>query len=123
MKSNSNIKPKVFENLGNGAWYFNYNIEETSRTNEDGSHEVAYDYEQVKVWGLPTKGAVIKLVIADNYSIEQEIDLSNDYTRFTLGISSDPSLKVKYIDYLNDVDAIKAMVADSFEVNKGDIEQ
>ena len=121
MKSNSNIKPKVFENLGNGAWYFNYNIEETSRTNEDGSQEVAYDYEQVKVWGLPTKGAVIKLVIADNYSIEQD-DLS-DTTFIYWAHVSDPSNCWGKIDYLNDVDAIKAMVADSFEVNKGDIEQ
>lgn len=114
MKSNSNIKPKVFENLGSGAWHYNYNIEKVTKENENGTQEESYDYDQVKVWGMPTKGGVTKLVIADKYSIEKEIDLANDYTRHALGISSNVELKNRYIDYLNDVDAIKAMVADSF---------
>ena len=123
MKSNSKDKPKVFENLGNGAWHYNYNIERVVTTDESDQEEVSFDYDQIKIWGLPTINEVTKAVIASKYDIEEEIDLANDYRRFELGISEEALLKERYVDYLNDVDAMKAMIADSFIENKKQLNQ
>lgn len=123
MKSNSKDKPKVFENLGNGAWHYNYNIERVVNTDESDQEEVSFNYDQIKIWGLPTINEVTKAVIASRYDIEEEVNLANDYRRFELGISEDKSLKDRYIDYLNDVDSMKAMIANSFKDNKKQLNQ
>lgn len=122
MKSNSKNRPLVFENLGNGAWHFNYNIEKVHVKNDSGVEELSYNYEQVKLWTLPTVAEVRKLVIAEKYEIQQEINLANGYRRFELGLSEDATLKQRYISYLNDVEVIKDMVATNFELNANQLQ-
>lgn len=114
MKSNSLTRPPVFEALGNGAYYYNYNIVENQITDENGEVQTSFDYDQVKVWGTPTKKEVIKAVIADRWDITQEIDLANDNKRFELGLSDDVALQGNYVQYLNEIDAIKQMVESDF---------
>jgi hypothetical protein len=114
MKSNSITKPPVFEKLGNGAWYYNYNITENTKKDESGNETTSFDYDQVKVFGTPTAGVIKKLVIAETWDITQEIDLQNNAERFRLSLSEDESLQSNYIDYLNKVDTIKAMVEADF---------
>lgn len=56
----SNITPQKFEDLGNGNWYYNYDIQ--SKVVEvpkmDGSEELVpetrWDYVQVRISGKPT---------------------------------------------------------------------
>lgn len=114
MKSNSNDKPLVFDNLQNGAWHYNHNIVEVQKTDENGEVQTSFDYDQVKVWGVPTQREIIKAVIAEKWDVTQEIDLSNDNKRFELGLSDDVTLRDKYIAYLNEIDAIKSMVEQDF---------
>ena len=92
-------------------------------TNEEGGEEISFDYDQVKIWGLPTVNDVTKAVIAEKYDIEEEINLANDYRRFELGISEDVTLKDSYINYLNDVDVMKAMIESNFKGNKKQLDQ
>lgn len=114
MRSNSNDKPLVFDNLQNGAWHYNHNIVEVQKTDENGEVQTSFDYNQVKVWGVPTQREIIKAVIAEKWDVTQEIDLSNDNKRFELGLSDDVTLRDKYIAYLNEIDAIKSMVEQDF---------
>lgn len=114
MRSNSNDKPLVFDNLQNGAWHYNHNITEVDKTDENGESSKSYDYDQVKVWGVPTRKEVTKAVIAEKWDVTQEIDLANDNKRFELGLSDDVTLRDKYIAYLNEIDAIKSMVEQDF---------
>lgn len=114
MKSNSKDSPLVFDNLQNGAWHYNHNIVEVQKTDENGEVQTSFDYDQVKVWGVPTKREVIKAVIAEKWDLTQEIDLANDNKRFELGLSDDVTLRDKYIAYLNEVAAIKTMVESDF---------
>lgn len=114
MKSNSKDSPLVFDNLQNGAWHYNHNIVEVQKTDENGEVQTSFDYDQVKVWGVPTQREIIKAVIAEKWDVTQEIDLANDNKRFELGLSDDVTLRDKYIAYLNEVAAIKAMVESDF---------
>lgn len=114
MKSNSKDSPLVFDNLQNGAWHYNHNIVEVQNTDENGEVQTSFDYDQVKVWGVPTQREIIKAVIAEKWDVTQEIDLANDNKRFELGLSDDVTLRDKYIAYLNEVAAIKTMVESDF---------
>ena len=114
MRSNSNDKPLVFDNLQNGAWHYNHNIVEVQKTDENGEVQTSFDYDQVKVWGVPTQREIIKAVIAEKWDVTQEIDLANDNKRFELGLSDDVTLRDKYIAYLKEIDAIKSMVEQDF---------
>lgn len=62
MKSNSNDRPPILQDLGNGSWHYNYNITEVEVTPEpmaeaEGDQvpaaRKAYDYDTVEVWGRP----------------------------------------------------------------------
>ena len=58
-KIESTIKPKKFESLNNGIWYYNYDIvKKTVMTrdilNGEEKEEIRYEYVQVRINGKPT---------------------------------------------------------------------
>ena len=111
MKSNSNVRPSTFEKVGNGSWFYNYNIvERTEKDPESGEERVVYEYDQVQVWEKPNDNVLKQAVIANKYTLDEEINLQNNYRRYELKMSKDKSFETNYIDYLKDVDALKAMV-------------
>ena len=59
MKSVSDNKPNVFQNLGNGSWFYNYDFKEVDQPQEvdqekTSRQEVLGMLKSVKVWGIPT---------------------------------------------------------------------
>lgn len=111
MKSSSNIMPRTFEKVGNGSWFYNYNIK--SRTEKDPESEkdhTVWEYDQVQVWSLPDDNVLKKAVIAEKYALDEEINLQNNYRRFELKLSNDKAFETDYINYLKDVDTLKEMV-------------
>lgn len=119
MKSISDDKPNVFQNLGNGSWFYNYNFKEIDQPKEVDQEDVptkkAWECDSVLLWGTPNRKDTKKAVIANIWDVTQEIDLANDNKRFELGISKDKSLQDNYIAYLNKVEEIKQMVDSDFE--------
>lgn len=79
MKSNSNDKPQIIQDLGNGAFYYNYAITPKTETDEEGNERHSYGYKSVKIWGTPTRAAVVKAVIRDEVDETAEFDLVNSY--------------------------------------------
>ena len=65
MKSNSNIKPDTIEAIGNGNYFFNYNIEEIEK--EDG---ISYNYLQIETKGYPTYDSIVSTIIKENFSYD-----------------------------------------------------
>ena len=65
----SNITPRKFEDLGNGNWYYNYDIQ--SKVVEvlkmDGSEELVnetrWNYIQVRISGEPTLSKCYKAIL------------------------------------------------------------
>lgn len=127
MKSNSDDKPNVFQNLGNGSWFYNYNFKEIDQPKEVGQEDVpakkAWECDSVLLWGIPNIKDTTKAVIASIWDVTQEIDLANDNKRFELGISKDKSLQDNYIAYLNKVEEIKQMVDSDFKNFSGQLIQ
>ena len=58
-KIESTIKPKKFESLNNGIWYYNYDIVEKivmvrDLNDEEDREEIRYEFVQVRINGKPT---------------------------------------------------------------------
>lgn len=113
MKSNCVYqKPSVFLELGNGRYHYNYNVVEGVKTDENGVEVVSYDYDTVEIAGKPTYSKVVSAVIRDRYTSDKEIALINNYNRYQLATSANKVAadKAEYVAYLEEVEAIKAMV-------------
>lgn len=106
----SNIKPNVIENLGNGYWYYNYNIQETEVEGENGP-ETHYTFTQIRVAGKPEYKKCVELILRQYMSASQEFDLINSANKDLMsGITNSVNID-KYKTYLDEVEHIKNIVA------------
>ncbi|MDR0602760.1 MAG: hypothetical protein LBG80_00475 [Bacteroidales bacterium] len=114
MKSHSDIRPPIFQDLGDGSWYYNFNIREVQAPTDDlqgeSEEKTAFEYETVHIWGKPEYESLVPLVIAEKYSPSKETSLINKYNAYVLEISENPQDKESYEAYLEDTFEIKAMV-------------
>jgi hypothetical protein len=115
MKSNSNIRPATIQPLGNGAYYYNYNVVERTETNpETGETKTVYDYETVKVWDKPTYKKLVKAVVREKLDETEEFSIINEYNASVIGVTTDSEAKTAakqaYKEYLTFVAETKAMV-------------
>lgn len=119
MKSNSNERPPVLLDLGNGSWHYNYNITEVELQPEpmavtDGEHapvaRKAYECDTVEIWGNPNYDKCVKAVLRSRRDETEEFSLINKFNAFVLGLSTDAADKIEYENYLKEVLDVKAMV-------------
>lgn len=102
----SNVKPNVIENLGNGYWYYNYNIQET-----EGENGPSYTFTQIRVAGKPEYKKCVELILRQYISESQEFDLINSANKdLMFGITDSANID-KYKTYLDEVEHIKNIVA------------
>ena len=102
----SNIKPNVIENLGNGYWYYNYNIQET-----EGENGSSYTFTQIRVAGKPEYKKCVELILRQYMSESQEFDLINSANKDLMSGITDSANIDKYKTYLDEVEHIKNIVA------------
>ena len=117
MKSNSNDRPPILQDLGNGSWHYNYNITEVdvkpgpiTEDEQAASARKAYDYDTVEVWGRPDYDKCVKAVLRSRRDETEEFSLINKYNAFVLGLSTEEADKTEYENYLKEVLAVKTMV-------------
>lgn len=110
MKSNSDVRPPKFLNLGDGSWHYNYNIKEVEIEDEDAKPKIVYEYDTVYIWGTPTYEKLVPLVVAEKYDTSEELSLTGKYNDFVLGLSKNEGDKTEYEDYRKHVLSVKAMV-------------
>lgn len=113
MKSNCVYqRPSVFLNLGNGRYHYNYNVVESTKTGETGEEVPSFDYNTVEIIGKPTYSKVVSAVVREKYTADKEIALINNYNRYQLATTANKVTadKEEYVAYLDEVEAIKAMV-------------
>jgi len=114
MKSNSDVRPPIILNLGDGSFHYNYNIKEVEVSNE-GVTKIDFEYDTVQVWGNPDYDKCVRAVIRSRYDENKEFSFINKYNAFTLGISKDEMDKADYEAYLTEVLSIKAMVKEDLQ--------
>ena len=69
MKSNSDNVPQIMQPLGNGKYYLNFNIEEVTIDERQ-----SYNYDSIYVDSID-RITLIKALISEKYSIEDEVKL------------------------------------------------
>lgn len=114
MKSSSNVRPDIIQDLGNGSFHYNYNIVEEKVADEEVGEKTVYNFDTVQVWEKPTYENLTRAVIRNEVDENEEFSLINDYYAAQLGLETDSARKAKavteYKDHLSRVFAIKTMV-------------
>ena len=103
-------KPSAIMPLGNGAYYYNYNIRELVA---EGDEPAGWQCDTVKLWGAPEYGNIVRAVIRNEYDANAEFDLVNSYNAACAGITEGDKAKADtaaYIAFIGRVSAIKVMV-------------
>ena len=111
MKSNSVFnKPSTFENRGDGTYFYNYNIIESTKQETEGSQLIqSFDYDQIIINGEPTYSKIVSGIVRSNYSSSKEIALINNYNRYLLD-NTLSKYHDEYSEYLTYVSNVKQFV-------------
>lgn len=113
----SSIVPTITENLGNGNWYYNYDIKSEKvklPLQEDEtvpSEEIRYNYIQIKLSEKPEYKRCVELLIREFITQTQEFDLINSANKAILSGAKSSEDITKYREYLDKVEEIKEKVA------------
>lgn len=116
----SNIIPTTIENLGNGNWYYNYDIksEKVELSLQEGEtvpkEEIIYNYIQIKLSEKPKYKKCVELLIREFITQTQEFDLINSANKAILSGAKSSKDITKYKDYLDKVEEIKTKVKNDF---------
>lgn len=112
----SNIVPAITENLGNGNWYYNYDIksEKVELPIQEGEtvpkEEIRYNYIQIKLSEKPKYKECVELLIRRFITQTQEFDLINSANKAILSGAKSSEDITKYREYLDKVEEIKKQV-------------
>lgn len=119
MKSNSNVRPAIIQDLGNGSFHYNYNVTEKKIEDEEVGEKIVYDYDTVQVWEKPTYENLTRAIIRSEIDETEEFSLINNYYAAQLGVETNEDRKTKavndYKTYLAHVKEIKEMVRADLE--------
>ncbi len=116
-----NVQPNSIEKLGNGTYYYNYDItskevDVTDPETEEVTQETRWTYIQVHLHGQPDHKECIKAIIRQYVDQDEEFDLINSSNSIVLGLSDNQTDRQKYLDYLTLVREIKTKVRADFNV-------
>lgn len=116
-----NVQPNSIEKLGNGTYYYNYDItskevDVTDPETEEVTQETRWTYIQVHLHGQPDHKECIKAIIRQYVDPDEEFDLINSSNSIVLGLSDNQIDRQKYLDYLTLVGKIKTKVRADFNV-------
>lgn len=116
-----NVQPNSIEKLGNGTYYYNYDItskevDVTDPETEEVTQETRWTYIQVHLHGQPDHKECIKAIIRQYVDLDEEFDLINSSNSIVLGLSDNQTDRQKYLDYLTLVGEIKTKVRADFNV-------
>ena len=113
MKSQSNEYPSVIQKLDSNSFAFNYNVKESEVEDNEGNLITVYTYDQVIVNASTIdKDDIIRNTIIENFDINQQLKLVNDYFAYSMGILSDETYVTRYKDFLEFRAAIKEKILD-----------
>lgn len=102
----SATRPNLFKDLGNNIWEYNYDIQTQSyiipnmntTSNSNGDPTTMYKFIPVRIQGKPTYEECFKAVWRKLYTIDQEIQLINDYNESVINKTEIPT---QYTNYLH----------------------
>lgn len=119
----SNEFPQKFVDLGNGKWYYNYDIkskevEVLNMDNEEPTTKTRWSYIQIKLNSKPDYKKCVEHIIREYITQSQEFDLINSYNRALFNLMSEEEgskASSEYVDYLNKIKEIKDNIRKDFK--------
>lgn len=112
----TDVQPQTIQKLGNGTYYYNYDIKEVEVTNQEGNTklEPQYNFIQVLLRGQPNYKDCVKAIIRSFLTVDEEFDLINSYYSYTENLTEDSKALLEYKEYLSKLKEIKAKVKEDF---------
>lgn len=108
------IKPEIFQNLGDGTFYYNFNIQKVRIPFQDNENSILKDgfsYNQTRFSGIPQYKVVVESVIREYLTVDEEFDLINSYNKkVKSGASNIDADVIAYKEYSELLSSIKSMV-------------
>lgn len=112
-------KPSVFQAVGNGDYFYHWDIQEETITNsvEEGpqSEAVKYSCLETTISGEVSYDKCVEAVIRSEYSIDQEMAVINKYNSYKNGLTQDFDSLNEYNEFLQFVFDTKMMVKKDLE--------
>ena len=102
-------QPERLQNIGGGAYYYNWDIKRVENVQDDGQTIVQYECEQVKVFAPLTRNKVKEAVIQHLWGNGVEEKYINDYNAAVLGLGDEADID-KYKGFLTERERVKALV-------------
>lgn len=112
MKTYYDEKPAVIEAVGDGGWYYRWNIKEVTIDTEEQLH-TQWQCEQVVVYAPLTSNKIVQAVIAEVWGLDIENKMLNEFNGAQLGIYDEATAAdkiAKYKQFLAKRNALKAQV-------------
>lgn len=118
-----NAQPEKIQQLGNGTYYYNYDIQSkqvqvNDIETEELHEETRWDYIQVHLRGVPDYKKCIEAIIRAYITLEEELAIINKYSSYQLGVIQDSSATSKYYGYASLVATIKTNVKKDFQIEE-----
>ena len=116
-----NVQPNTIEKLGNGTYYYNYDIKSRVVTTSDiesgeSTEETRWNYIQVHLRGVPECNTCIQAIIREYITAEEELALMNKYNSYQMGVIEDSNICSEYREYVGLVSIIKSEVKKDFGI-------
>lgn len=115
------VYPQTIQKLGNGTYYYNYDIKEISVEVLDLDNTIKektyYSFIQVLLNGQPNYKDCVKAIVRRFLTVDEEFDLINSYNSYSENLTSDSEVineYNEYKEYLNILKQIKAKVKEDF---------
>lgn len=118
-----NAQPEKIQQLGNGTYYYNYDIQSkqvqvNDIETEELHEETRWDYIQVHLRGVPDYKKCIEAIIRAYITLEEELAIINKYSSCQLGVIRDSSATSEYYEYVSLVATIKTNVKRDFQIEE-----
>jgi hypothetical protein len=118
MKSNSDVRPPVLQDLGDGSFRYRWDIQEVEMPAMEGeTPRTQWECKEVTVWATVTREKITAAVIAALWDSDYEAKLLNDYNAAKEEIFGEDAQKYidRYTTFLNERKTIKEQVATDCE--------
>lgn len=112
MKSIYDEKPAVIEAVGNGGWYYRWDIKEVAMNTEE-EQRTQWQCEQVIVYAPLASNKIVQAVIAEVWGLDIENKMLNEFNGAQLGVYDEATAAdkiAKYKQFLAERNALKAQV-------------
>lgn len=112
MKTFYDEKPAVIEAVGNGGYYYRWDVKEVTIESEE-EPRTQWQCEQVVVYAPLTSNKIVQAVIAEVWGLDIENKMLNEFNGAQLGIYDEVTAAdkiAKYKQFLAKRNALKAQV-------------